>query len=184
MNNNQQLMKIWTIGHSTHTLDVFMSMLKSFQIEVVADIRSYPGSRKFPQFNKESREIILPQNSLEYIHIKNLGGRRKVNPNSKNMSWHHPAFRGYADYMETKLFKEVIRQLEQIASKKRTAYICSEVLWWRCHRSMVSDYLKVDGWKVMHIMSAKKSVEHPFTQPARVVNEKLSYEVEFKSEPK
>lgn len=104
MDGNQQNKEIWTIGHSTHTLDAFMAILKSFRIEVVADIRSFPGSRRFPQFNKETLEIILPQNNLGYIHIKNLGGRRKVNPNSKNTSWRHPAFRGYADFMETEVF--------------------------------------------------------------------------------
>jgi len=171
---------IWTIGHSTRTFDEFMALLKSFQIEVVADIRSFPGSRRFPQFNKETLEITLPQNDLRYIHIKNLGGRRKVKPNSKNTSWRHPAFRGYADFMETEVFKEGISKLEQIASKERTVYMCSEAVWWRCHRSMVSDYLKAHGWKVMHIMGVGKAQEHPYTQPARIVNGELSYEVELK----
>jgi uncharacterized protein (DUF488 family) len=170
----------WTIGHSTLTFDEFIAMLKSFQIKVVADIRSFPGSRRFPQFNKETLEITLPANNLEYIHIKNLGGRRKVNPNSKNTSWNHPAFRGYADFMETAVFKEGIKKLEQIASKKRTAYMCSEAVWWRCHRSMVSDYLKTDGWKIMHIMGIGKATEHPYTQPARIVDGELSYEIELK----
>lgn len=171
---------IWSIGHSTHTFDEFIEMLKFFQLEVVADIRSFPGSRRFPQFNKESLEITLPQNNLEYIHIKDLGGRRKVNPNSKNTSWRHLAFRGYADFMETEAFKEGIRKLEKIASEKRTAYMCSEAVWWRCHRSMVSDYLKVSGWKAMHIMAVGKAEEHPYTQPARIVEGELSYEVELK----
>lgn len=171
---------IWTIGHSTHTFDAFIALLESFQIEVVADIRSFPGSRKFPQFNKETLEMTLPQNNIEYLHIKNLGGRRKVNPHSKNASWRHPAFRGYADFMETEVFKEGVRELEQIASQKRTAYMCAEAVWWRCHRSMVSDYLKVHGWKVMHIMGMGKAQEHPYTQPARIVDGELSYEVESK----
>lgn len=180
MDDNLQNKEIWTIGHSTHSLETFTTMLKSFRIEVVADIRSFPGSRRFPQFNKEALEITLPQNNLRYIHIKNLGGRRKVNPNSKNTSWRHPSFRGYADFMETEVFKEGIIKLEQIASKERTAYMCSEAVWWRCHRSMVSDYLKVHGWKVMHIMGVGKVQEHPYTQPARIVNGELSYEVELK----
>lgn len=175
MNGNQQNKEIWTIGHSTHSLDAFTAMLKSFQIEVVADIRSFPGSHRVPQFNKESLQITLPQNNIQYIHIKNLGGRRKVNPNSKNTSWRHPAFRGYADFMETAIFKEGIRKLEQIASEKRTAYMCSEAVWWRCHRAMVSDYLKVSSWKVMHMMGVGKTAEHPYTQPARIVEGKLSY---------
>jgi uncharacterized protein (DUF488 family) len=169
---------IWTIGHSTRPFEELIEMLRSFKIEMVADIRSYPGSRKFPQFNKESLQITLPENGIEYIHLKKLGGRRKANPDSKNTTWRHLAFRAYADYMETEDFKEGIKELEEIALKKRTAYTCSEAVWWRCHRSMVSDYLKVHGWKVMHIMAIGKEQEHPFTAPARIVNGELTYEAE------
>lgn len=167
---------IWTIGHSTRSFEEFATMLQSFQIELVADIRSYPGSRKFPQFNKEALEVSLPQNNIVYMHLRELGGRRKVSPDSKNTSWQHPAFRGYADYMETNEFKAGIKNLEKIALKQRTAYMCSEALWWRCHRSLVSDYLKVHGWKVMHIMGIGKAQEHHYTSPARVVDGELSYE--------
>ncbi|MEO6905959.1 MAG: DUF488 domain-containing protein [Ginsengibacter sp.] len=169
---------VWTIGHSTRTLEEFIEMLNSFKIEIVVDIRSFPGSRKFPQFNKESLQVTLPENDIEYIHLKKLGGRRKVNPDSKNTSWRHLAFRAYADYMETDDFKEGIKELEQIILKKRTAYMCSEAVWWRCHRSMVSDYLKVHGWKVMHIMAVGKEQQHPFTAPVRIVNGELTYEPE------
>ncbi len=168
---------IWTIGHSTRNFEEFLAMLHSFQIEWVADIRSLPGSRKFPQFNKEALEISLRQNNIEYTHIKNLGGRRKVSDDSKNTAWRHAAFRGFADYMETDVFKEGIKELEKIALKNNTAYMCSEGVWWRCHRSMVSDYLKVQGWKVMHIMGIGKEEEHPFTAPARVVNGELIYRI-------
>ena len=95
---------IWTIGHSTRSFEEFVAMLHSFSIELIADVRSYPGSRKFPQFNKEALEISLPQNNIQYVHLKNLGGRRKANPDSKNTGWRHIAFRGYADYMETESF--------------------------------------------------------------------------------
>ena len=171
---------IWTIGHSTRSLEEFVAMLHSFKIELVADIRSYPGSRKFPQFNKEALEISLPQNNIEYIYLKDLGGRRKVNPDSKNTAWRHLAFRGYADYMETSAFKEGIKELEKVALKQHTAYMCSEAVWWRCHRSMVSDYLKVRGWKVMHIMGIGREEEHPYTGPARIVDGELSYEIVLK----
>ena len=167
---------IWTIGHSTRSLEEFEAMLHSFDIELIADIRSYPGSRKFPQFNKEALEISLPQNNIQYLHIKELGGRRKANPGSKNTAWRHVAFRSYADYMETASFKDGIKELEQIALKQRTAYMCSEAVWWRCHRSMVSDYLKLRGWKVMHIMGISKEQEHPYTAPAKIINNKLNYE--------
>ncbi|HEV8082018.1 MAG TPA: DUF488 domain-containing protein [Chitinophagaceae bacterium] len=170
---------IWTIGHSTRSLDELVALLHSFNIVVIADIRSYPGSRKFPQFNKEALEISLPQNNIEYVHIKDLGGRRKANPDSKNTAWRHVAFRSYADYMESESFKNGIKELEKIALKKRTAYMCSEAVWWRCHRSMVSDYLKLYGWKVMHIMGINKATEHPYTAPARIVNGELNYEKEL-----
>ncbi len=169
---------IWSIGHSTRTLDEFTDMLRSFQITVVADIRSYPGSRRYPQFNKEALEISLPENHIQYIHLKKLGGRRKVVPDSKNIAWRHPAFRGYADYMETDDFKQGIKELEDIALKQRTAFMCSEAVWWRCHRSMVADYLKVHGWKVMHIMAVNKEEEHPYTKPAKIINGELSYSVQ------
>lgn len=171
---------IWTIGHSTRPMAEFISMLNSFGIELVADIRSFPGSRKFPQYNKEALSVSLPQNNIRYMHLKSLGGRRKVKPDSKNTAWKNAAFRGYADYMETDRFKEGITELEKFAIDQRTAYMCSEAVWWRCHRSMVSDYLKVRGWKVMHIMGIAKEEEHPYTAPAKIVNGELTYENESK----
>ena len=174
MNTNEPK-TIWTIGHSTHSLDEFVAMLHSFNIECVVDIRSYPGSRKFPHFNKEALKVSLPQNNIQFTHLKKLGGRRKVNPNSKYTSWHNAAFRGYADYMETDSFAEGIRELTKISLQQKTAYMCSEAVWWRCHRSMVSDYLKADGWNVQHIMQIGKSNEHPYTQPARIVDSELTY---------
>lgn len=166
---------VWTIGHSTHSLNELVAMLHSFNIETVVDIRSYPRSRKFSQFNKEALELSLPENNIEYIHLKKLGGRRKVNPESKNTTWRHAAFRGYADYMESESFAEGIKELIVIALEKRTAYMCSEAVWWRCHRSMVSDYLKAHGWDVQHIMGVNKASEHPYTQPARIVAGELTY---------
>ncbi len=176
MNASSKNKSIWTIGHSTRTFDEFVAMLLSFKIKMVVDIRSFPGSRRFPQFNKEILAITLPENNIQYTHLIKLGGRRKVKPDSKNTAWRNAAFRGYADYMETDAFKEGIKELEKIALEQRTAFICSEAVWWRCHRSMVSDYLKVQGWKVMHIMGVGKEDEHPYTAPARVVNGTLSYE--------
>jgi hypothetical protein len=178
MNGTQENKTIWTIGHSTRTLNEFIDMLKSFQIEVLADIRSFPGSRKFPHFNKEALKISLPQKNIRYIHFKNLGGRRKAKRDSRNTAWRNAAFRGYADYMETENFREGASELEKMGIKNRTAFMCSEAVWWRCHRSMVSDYLKVQGWKVMHILSIGKEEEHAYTVPARIVNAKLSYENE------
>ena len=166
---------IWTIGHSTRTIEEFIAMLKSFQIEIVADIRSFPGSRRYPHFNKEALSISLPENDIKYIHLRELGGRRKTRADSINTGWRLDAFRAYADYMETDAFKNTITELENIACNERTAYMCSEAVWWRCHRSLVSDYLKVNGWTVMHIMTIGKGEVHPYTSPARIVGDRLLY---------
>jgi uncharacterized protein (DUF488 family) len=172
----EQPKTIWTIGHSTHPFEELVAMLRSFQIEAIVDIRNFPHSRKFPQFNKEALEISLPENHIAYFHVQTLGGRRKPNPETKNTAWRHPAFRGYADYMETAAFHEGIKALEKIALENRTAYMCSEAVWWRCHRSMVSDYLKAEGWEVLHIMGIGKATGHPFTAPAKISDGKLSYQ--------
>jgi uncharacterized protein (DUF488 family) len=166
---------IWTIGHSTRGIQELVAILHSFNIQMVVDIRSYPGSRRYPHFNKESLETSLQENNIEYIHLKELGGRRKTDPHSRNTAWRHPAFRGFADYMETNDFKKGIDELQRLAMKERTAYMCSEAVWWRCHRSMVSDHLKSLGWTVIHIMDKDKAEEHPYTAPARIVNGKLTY---------
>jgi uncharacterized protein (DUF488 family) len=166
---------IWTIGHSTHTLNELVDMLHSFEIDLLVDIRSYPGSRRVPWFNKESLEHSVPENGIQYFHLANLGGRRKTDPNSPNVEWRHQAFRGYADYMSTDAFKEAVQRLELLAAKTRTAIMCSEAVWWRCHRSMVSDYLKFSGWRVMHIIQKGKAEEHPYTEPAKGYNGMLSY---------
>jgi len=175
MNETEQKRIIWTIGHSTRTLKEFIDILKSFHIECVADIRSVPGSRRYPHFNKEALEVSLPENNIKYVHLRELGGRRKVKADSINAGWRIAAFRGYADYMETSSFKEAIQELERFGSKGRIAYMCSEALWWRCHRSLVSDYLKLHGWTVFHIMGIGKTQEHTYTSPAQIVNGELLY---------
>ncbi|MBX2887725.1 MAG: DUF488 domain-containing protein [Ferruginibacter sp.] len=166
---------IYTIGHSTHPMETFLAMLNSFNIQTVVDIRSLPGSRKFPQFDKENMEIILPENGIEYVHLLELGGRRKVKKNSHNTRWRNDSFKGYADYMETEDFKKAILHLENIATKRITVYMCAEAVWWRCHRSMVSDYLKAKGWDVLHIMTINKAEPHRYTQPARIIDGTVCY---------
>lgn len=166
---------IWTIGHSTNPFDKFVGILKSYEIEIVADVRSLPGSRKYPQYNKENLEKSLPENGIKYIHIAKLGGRRKVSKNSINTGWRHPAFRGYADYMETDEFNEGINELITIATDCHTVVMCAESLWWRCHRSMIADYLKLDGWKVIHIFAHHRIEIHTYTQPAKIKNGRLNY---------
>jgi len=169
-------LQIYTIGHSTHPIAHFIAMLQSFDIKILADIRSMPGSNRHPQFNQDALSRSLQAAGIKYVHMPGLGGRRKPRPDSVNTAWHNKAFMGYADYMETAEFKAAIEQLEQIALKERLVYMCSEAVWWRCHRSLVSDYLKVHGWEVLHIMEIGKSTEHPYSSPARPVQGNLFYD--------
>lgn len=159
--------KIWTIGHSTRPIEEFIELLQAFQIKLLADIRSFPGSKRYPQFNKENLATSLHRAGINYILMPALGGRRIALPNSTHTEWQNKAFRGYADYMQTDEFKNGIKELEQLALTQPTVYMCSEAVWWRCHRSMVSDYLKDRAWTVIHIMSLTKSEEHPYTTVAR-----------------
>lgn len=168
-------LKVWTIGHSTRDIDEFISLLNENQIEAVADVRSLPGSRKFPQFNAENLAESLPAVGIEYIPFKQLGGRRKASKDSPHTVWRHPAFRGYADYMDAEDFRKGIDDLLQLARQKRTAIMCSEAVWWRCHRSMIADYLKSIGVTVIHIMAPGKAEVHPYTSAAKIVDGKLVY---------
>lgn len=166
---------IWTIGHSNRNFEEFTALLQTFKIEILVDVRHYPGSRKFPHFNKENLAQKLPEIGIEYHHLVDLGGRRKVQPDSKNDAWRLDSFRGYADYMETESFRNALEKLKEYAASKRTTYMCSEAVWWRCHRSLISDILKVEGWNVMHIINLSAAKEHPFTAPAKIKNGKLDY---------
>lgn len=166
---------LWTIGHSTHSIETFIAMLQAFQIEVVADIRRLPGSRKYPQYNQEELELTLSHYNIRYVYIPELAGRRKVNPNSQNTAWRNRSFQGYADYMETSEFMHGVKTLMDIASEFRTVIMCAEAVWWRCHRSMVADYFKSVGWTVIHIINEKQSKIHPYTGAANLKDGKLTY---------
>jgi uncharacterized protein (DUF488 family) len=169
-------MRIWTIGHSTRSIDTFISLLKANGIKLLADVRLLPGSKRYPQFNKEKLSDSLGKAGIRYEHFPELGGRRKAKPDSKNRAWRNESFRGYADYMETEDFdKGVKRLLDLAADAGPAAIMCAEAVWWRCHRSLISDYLKVRGIEVMHILGANKTEPHPYTSAAHIANGKLSY---------
>ena len=150
-------------------------MLQSHGVQCVADVRHFPGSRKFPHFNTDALSHSLAADGIGYRHFIDLGGRRKPLPDSANTAWRHEAFRGYADYMQTWAFRRAILDLEQLAERQMVAYMCSEAVWWRCHRAMISDYLKSRGWQVLHIMGASTAREHPYTAPARIEYGVLTY---------
>ena len=149
--------------------------MKSFGLQVLVDVRSFPGSRRYPQFNKERLRESLAGEGVDYRHAPELGGRRRAKPDSLNMAWRNETFRGYADYMETENFRAAIAELVQLAEERRCVIMCAEAVWWRCHRSLISDYLKASGTNVMHIMGAGKSESHPFTTAARIIDGRLSY---------
>jgi len=167
--------ELWTIGHSTLSINQLIETLRSFEIKVLVDVRSFPGSRRYPQFNKEQLKASLTAGGIEYQHFPELGGRRGARSDSHNIAWRNKMFRGYADYMETEEFHSGIERLLEVARTRRTAIVCAEAVWWRCHRSLISDYLKAQGVEVTHIMAAGKSEPHPFTSAARIINGELSY---------
>jgi uncharacterized protein (DUF488 family) len=166
---------IWTIGHSTRALDEFLGLLVKFGIEALADVRSFPGSRRYPQYGKDALEASLRERAIEYTWLPALGGRRQASPNSPNTAWRNAAFRGYADHMSTAEFAQGLQQLLDLASRARTVIMCAEALWWRCHRSMIADALCVRGVEVVHIMDARHETVHPMTSAASIVHGELSY---------
>jgi uncharacterized protein (DUF488 family) len=167
---------IWTIGNSTRKIDIFLSLLEESGIKLVADVRMFPGSKRYPQFGREALAKSLSEHGVRYEHFPELGGRRKAKPDSKNTAWRNEMFRGYADYMQTEDFQKGIARLVDLAEESGpTAIMCAEAVWWRCHRSLISDYLKARGVEVLHILDANKFEPHPFTSAARIVNGKLNY---------
>jgi uncharacterized protein (DUF488 family) len=173
------MQRIWTIGHSTRKIDDFISALAANGIKLVADVRLLPGSKRYPQFNQDALAKSLSENGITYEHFPELGGRRKPKPDSRNSAWRNEAFRGYADHMETEEFHKGIHRLSDLVEKiGPTAIMCAEAVWWRCHRALISDFLKARGGEIVHIMDAKKTEPHPFTSAARLVDGRLSYRAE------
>lgn len=166
---------IWTIGHSTRTLEEFLGLLGAYRIEAIADVRSFPGSRRYPYFARDALAESLPAYGIAYHWLPKLGGRRKVQPGSLNNAWRNASFQAYADHLASTEFAEGLAELLTLAADKRTALMCAEAVWWRCHRSLIADVLKLRGIEVIHIIDATHSTMHPFTAPARIVDGQLSY---------
>jgi len=166
---------IWTIGHSSRPLAAFVGLLQAERIEGVADVRRYPGSRAHPHFNPEPLASGLGEAGIAYLPFPDLGGRRPPAPDSRNTAWRHAAFRGFADYMDTPAFSTALDRLLTAARGQRVAVMCSEAVWWRCHRSLIADALKAAGVQVLHIMDGRKTKEHPYTSAARLVDGRLCY---------
>ena len=160
---------IWTIGHSNHSIDHFISMLSVTSISLVADVRRFPGSRRQPQFAREILAQALAVAGIKYQHFPDLGGLRKPRPDSSNNAWKNPSFRGYADYMRTPLFSAAVDQLLAFGNEPaRAVVMCAEAVWWRCHRMLLSDALSGRGVEVEHILGEARPQRHRLTPFARV----------------
>ena len=166
---------IWTVGHSVRPLDEFLAVLAACDIELVVDVRRFPGSRRLPQYASAALEASLAERGIAYWWLPALGGRRRPDPDSPNDAWRHPAFRGYADYVATEEFAEGLFELLMVAEGLRTAIMCAEVLWWRCHRRIIADVLVSLGAEVVHIRDARIAEPHRLAPPARVVRGRLTY---------
>lgn len=160
---------LYTIGHSNRPIEEFLEILKSYEIDTLVDVRSIPKSRYVPQFNQENLKASLKKIHVSYKHNKTLGGRRKANPFSQNDGWHHPAFRGYADYMQTKDFYIGLKDILHLVNRgKNVAIMCAEALPWRCHRSLIADAIVIRKIKVMDIFNKSTTKPHHLTSFAVV----------------
>jgi len=167
--------ELYTIGHSTHPLDDFVGLLRRHDVARIVDVRIAPGSRRHPHFARDALAHTLPAAGIDYVHAQGLGGRRRPLPGSQNTGWRNNAFRGYADYMGTGEFQAALGELERLAGERRTAVMCAEALWWRCHRRLISDALVARGRQVTHIGSDGALAAHVMTPFAVVEEGEVTY---------
>lgn len=167
---------LYTIGHSTRSLDELLEALQAHQIQTLVDIRAFPMSRRLPQFNRDSLEQTLPAAGIRYLWMKALGGyRKKVLDETPHIALRNKSFRNYADYMLTPEFEQAISELVALAENTRTAYMCAERVYFRCHRMLVSDWLVAHGHEVLHIDATGPVRSHKLTAEARMIDGRLIY---------
>lgn len=167
---------VWTIGHSTHSLSEFIAILQAHAIETVADVRRFPGSRRHPQFGAEALGSALAAHRIDYHWFSELGGRRRRDLlDAEGSAWRHPSFRAYAQHLNSEEFAQGLHSLLHVATASRTAIMCSELLWWRCHRRLIADVMVFCGWQVTHILGATELSAHRLASPASVGPDRLSY---------
>lgn len=169
------MLEIWTIGHSTRTLEAFIELLKQYDIQLLADIRTVPFSRHNPQFGQDLLPASLHVAGIRYLHLKSLGGLRKKTKESVSLGWRNQSFRNFADYMQTTDFDAALLDLIALAKRERTCIMCAEAVPWRCHRSLVGDALLARGIKVHDIISHSTVKDHEMTAFAKVSGGKVTY---------
>lgn len=166
----------YTMGFSNRTWEQTIQIVGAFEIQRLVDIRTLPGSKHTPQFNLEHMQEALPKAGIEYLHMKSLGGLRKPDKDSDiNSAWKNDGFRGYADYMQTPQFEAALNKLIEFLKEKTTAYCCTEAVFWRCHRQLVSDVLLVRGYRIGHIFNASKVEEHKLTKFVKANGTRVTY---------
>jgi uncharacterized protein (DUF488 family) len=180
----KQVKPLWTIGHSTRSLEEVIALLQENGIEMLADVRRYPASRRHPQFDRANLERTLPDAGVAYCWMPELGGRRAPRKDSRNTAWRVAGFRGYADHMETEGWQFGLMHLLEQADDKPTAIMCAEHAWQQCHRGLISDFVKAQGRDVIHILRPGRTELHPWTAAARIVDGRLSYAAEEKPSQK
>ena len=166
---------LYTIGHSTHSIEEFIALLNAHNVQHLVDVRSIPKSRHVPQFNTDELSSALNAANIAYTHLKSLGGRRHSRKTSINTGWRNTSFRGYADYMSTPQFAEGLAALTQIATTTTTAIMCAEAVPWRCHRSLIADAMVLKGWEVRDILTAAPAKEHKLTPFLKVIHNQPTY---------
>jgi uncharacterized protein (DUF488 family) len=167
---------LYTIGHSTRTLEELIGALRAHQIQTLVDIRAFPMSRRLPQFNRDALHQTLPAAGIRYRWMKALGGyRKKTLEESPNVALRNQSFRNYADYMLTPDFDRAMSELLEYAARSRTAYMCAERLYFRCHRMLVSDWLLAHGHEVLHIDAEGLVKPHTLMPEARIIDQRLIY---------
>ncbi len=172
---------IFTVGHSNRPIDAFLELLDENEIELLTDVRTVPRSATYPHFNKENLPGILGKHGIGYLHLPSLGGLRKRTkdaPHSHNTFWENASFRNYADYAETEAFRLGLHELTALARKQRTCYMCSEAVWWRCHRRIITDYLLAAGWQVKHIMGPDNVTDAEINEHAVINGDIITYPAE------
>jgi len=174
---------LFTIGHSTRTLDEVIVLLKTYHVTLVVDVRTVPRSRHNPQFNKETLPGSLKLEGIRYIHMPEIGGLRRPKHDSINLAWKNMGFRGYADFMQTKEFTENLLKIIALAKENLLTLMCAEALPWRCHRSLISDALVVRHIKVQHIISVTSLINHEVSEMAQVEGTKITYPLYPKETP-
>lgn len=166
---------IWTVGHSTRSAEAFIALLRAHAIDAIADVRRFPGSRRWPWFASEALAAALAAAGIDYRWVPALGGRRRPVAGSPNGAWRNASFQGYADHLASAEFAGGLTEVRALADTRRTALMCAEALWWQCHRRLIADVLVHRGVEVMHIMGEGQPQAHALHESARAAGDIVVY---------